>query len=216
MNHKPSLNEYTMKHYYLLFLFSCISLAVAAQSKPTFTGRETIDIRVPTPGLFANSNKLVWNLDSIGKDKYAFPLPGAKVISGYGTHHRRSHSGVDIKTCAKDTIRCAFDGVVRLSKAYGGYGNVVVVRHGNGLETIYSHNFTNFVKVGDQLKAGQPIGLTGRTGRATTEHLHFETRVNGQHFNPNLIFDMKAGKLLNGTVKCVKKGASVLVKKPTQ
>lgn len=204
-----------MKHFYLIFLLNCLSLAVVAQEKPTFFGRETVDIKVPTPGLFAKNNKLVWNLDSIADTDYSFPLPGAKVISAYGSHKRRNHSGVDIKTFAKDTIRCAFDGVVRLSKPYGGYGNVVVVRHDNGLETIYSHNHTNFVKVGDELKAGQAIGLTGRTGRATTEHLHFETRVNGQHFNPGLIFDLKECRLLKESLQCIQKGAAVVVKKIT-
>lgn len=97
--------------------------------------------------------------------------PGAKVISAYGT--RGGHSGADIKTCAKDTIRAAFDGVVRMSKPYYAYGNLVVVRHANGLETIYSHNFKNLVQSGDTVKAGQPIGLTGRTGRATTEACAF-------------------------------------------
>ena len=81
-----------------------------------------------------------------------------------------------------------------MSKPYYAYGNLVVIRHANGLETIYSHNCKNLVRSGDVVKAGQPIGLTGRTGRATTEHVHFETRINGQHFNPNLIFDLKERK----------------------
>jgi len=89
----------------------------------------------------------------------------------------------------------AFDGIVRLAKPYYAYGNVIVVRHYNGLETVYSHNSKNLVKPGDYVKAGQPIALTGRTGRATTEHLHFEVRVNGQHFNPNLVFDLQERKL---------------------
>ena len=136
--------------------------------------------------------------------------PGAKIISAYGT--RGGHSGADIKTCAKDTIRAAFDGVVRMSKPYYAYGNLVVVRHANGLETIYSHNFKNLVQSGDTVKAGQPIGLTGRTGRATTEHVHFETRINGQHFNPNLIFNLKEGTLRKECIKCTKNGNGVVVK----
>ena len=78
---------------------------------------------------------------------------------------------------------------MRFSKRYSGYGNVVVLRHASGLETLYSHNSKNLVKVGDWVKAGQVIALTGRTGRATTEHLHFEIRVNGRAYNPALIFD---------------------------
>lgn len=180
-----------MKHTLLVAAFFCsLSLCAVAQEQTSFSGRETVDIRVATPGLFAKGNKILLSLDSLSAHPYSFPLPGAKVISNYGGRNRTNHSGVDIKTCAKDTIRCVFDGVVRLAKVYGGYGNVIVVRHGSGLETVYSHNFSNFVKSGEVVKAGQPLGLTGRTGRATTEHLHFETRINGQHFDPNLLFDM--------------------------
>lgn len=155
-------------------------------------------------------NHIYLHLDSLKEHEYAFPLPGGKVISAYGT--RGGHSGADIKTCANDTIRAAFDGVVRMSKPYYAYGNLVVIRHANGLETIYSHNCKNLVRSGDVVKAGQPIGLTGRTGRATTEHVHFETRINGQHFNPNLIFDLKERKLRKECIKCSKNGSGIIVK----
>lgn len=199
-----------MRNTFLLGLL-LLPLFAMAQDKNPFSGRETIDIRVATPGLFAKSNQIELRLDSLTDKEYAFPLPGAKVISNYGSkNHRHGHSGIDIKTCAKDTIRCAFDGIVRLAKPYGGYGNVIVVRHPNGLETVYSHNFKNLVKSGDVVKVGQPIGLTGRTGRASTEHLHFETRVDGVHFNPNLVFDMETGTLRKQCIQCVKgKGMSV-------
>ena len=109
-------------------------------------------------------------------------------------------------------MRAAFDGVVRMSKPYYAYGNLVVVRHPSGLETIYSHNFKNLVQSGDTVKAGQPVGLTGRTGRATTEHVHFETRINGQHFNPNLIFNLKEGTLRKECIKCTKNGNGIVVR----
>ena len=159
---------------------------------------EVNHVRVATPGLFAKSNHIYLHLDSLQEHEYAFPLPGAKVISAYGT--RGGHSGADIKTCAKDTIRAAFDGVVRMSKPYYAYGNLVVVRHANGLETIYSHNCKNLVRSGDVVKAGQPIGLTGRTGRATTEHVHFETRINGKHFNPAILIDFEKQAI---RLKCI-------------
>lgn len=194
----------------LLITILLLTLGANAQEKSEFTSMEVNHIRVATPGLFVKNNQMCLHLDSLSERNYAFPLPGAKVISAYGT--RGGHSGADIKTCAKDTIRCAFDGVVRMAKPYSAYGNVVVVRHPSGLETIYSHNFINFVKSGDIVKAGQPIGLTGRTGRATTEHLHFETRINGQHFNPNIIFNLKDGTLRKTVVQCIKSGKRVLVK----
>ena len=194
----------------LLTVLLLLPLTADGQDKPSFSAREMADVRVATPGLFAKSNHICLHLDSLKDHEYAFPLPGGKVISAYGT--RGGHSGTDIKTCAKDTIRAAFDGVVRMSKPYYAYGNIVVIRHANGLETLYSHNFKNLVKAGDVVKAGQAIGLTGRTGRATTEHVHFETRINGQHFNPNLIFDLKERTLRKECIKCTKNGSKIVVK----
>lgn len=194
----------------LLTVLLLLPLTADGQDKPSFSAREMADVRVATPGLFAKGNHIYLHLDSLKDHEYAFPLPGGKVISAYGT--RGGHSGTDIKTRAKDTIRAAFDGVVRMSKPYYAYGNIVVIRHANGLETLYSHNFKNLVKTGDVVKAGQPIGLTGRTGRATTEHVHFETRINGQHFNPNLIFDLKERTLRKECIKCTKNGSKIVVK----
>lgn len=125
--------------------------------------------------------------------QWAYPLPGAKVISPYGGG--RHHSGTDIKTKANDTICAAFPGEVILSGVHYGYGNCIILRHANGLETLYSHNSKNLVKVGQWVTAGKPIALEGRTGRATTEHLHFETRVNGKPFNSDMIYDHKANTL---------------------
>ena len=197
----------------LLTVLLLLPLTAGGQDKSSFSAREMADVRVATPGLFAKSNHIYLHLDSLKDHEYAFPLPGGKVISAYGT--RGGHSGTDIKTCAKDTIRAAFDGVVRMSKPYYAYGNIVVIRHANGLETLYSHNFKNLVKAGDVVKAGQAIGLTGRTGRATTEHVHFETRINGQHFNPNLIFDLKERTLRKERIKCTKNGSKIVVKTHT-
>lgn len=118
-----------------------------------------------------------------------YPLPGAKVISDYGRRDGRQHSGIDLKTKANDKIRAAFDGEVVFAGQMSGYGNLVRIQHANGLETYYAHNSKNLVKKGDRVKAGKVIALTGRTGRATTEHLHFETRVKGKHVNPNRYFD---------------------------
>lgn len=193
----------------LCTLFSIVN-NVDLPEKPHFSSMEINHIRVATPGLFTKDESLLLHLDTLTENEYAFPLPGAKVISPYGT--RRGHSGADLKTCAGDTIRAAFSGVVRMSNPYAAYGNVVVIRHSNGLETIYSHNVKNLVQSGDWVLAGQPVALTGRTGRATTEHLHFETRINGQHFNPDLIFNLKEGTLRKECVQCAKKGNGVTVK----
>lgn len=155
-----------------------------------FSYKEKNHVRACETNLFAKEAQLTLNLELIEESDFAFPLPGGRVISPYGTK-RRNHTGIDIKTRANDTIVSAFDGIVRMAKAYSGYGNVIVVRHYNGLETVYSHNSKNLVKSGDHVKAGTPIALTGRTGRATTEHLHFETRINGEYFDPNTVIDFQ-------------------------
>jgi murein DD-endopeptidase MepM/ murein hydrolase activator NlpD len=120
---------------------------------------------------------------SNGSDGGFVPPYKGKIISKFGIRHGRMHTGTDIKLNSGDTVRCAFDGKVRLAKRFSGYGNLVLVRHNNGLETIYGHLKAIKVKVNDSIKAGDLIGLGGRTGRATCDHLHFETRLFGQAFD---------------------------------
>ena len=164
-----------------------------------FTEYEMNHVAVKDPKLFVNGEVEYLQLTPFS-DSFVFPLKGCKVINPYGG----KHTGVDLKTCANDDIVAAFDGIVRLAKPYGGYGNVIVIRHYNGLETIYSHNSKNFVKPGDFVRAGDLIALTGRTGRATTEHLHFEVRINGKHFNPAIIFDFQEHKLKCESIICTR------------
>ncbi|MDD4514483.1 M23 family metallopeptidase [Massilibacteroides sp.] len=177
-----------------------------------FSAFQTKHVKATDPLLFNSGNTIIIDFSTISEQEYAFPLPGGKVISDYGGR-RRGHSGIDIKTCAKDTIVSAFDGIVRMAAPYAAYGNVIVVRHYNGLETVYSHNSKNLVKPGDPVKAGEPIALTGRTGRATTEHLHFEIRINGEHVNPNIFFDFSQRILRKESYLCVRNGQKITVNK---
>src|SRR5574344_2126364 len=149
-----------------------------------------------------NEEESAKNEESSGT--WAYPLAGAHVISPYGYRGGRAHTGVDIKTCANDPIVAAFDGEVIQSGTYFGYGKVVRIKHANGLVTLYSHNSKNFVNVGDNVKAGQRIALTGRTGSATTEHVHFECFINGKRVNPDVIFDHKKHALQLGAYKYLK------------
>lgn len=135
----------------------------------------------------------------LNEQRFCYPYPG-KFLSGYGARGRSMHTGVDIKGVKNDTVRAAFAGTVRMSKPYSGYGNCVVIRHKNGLETLYAHNSRNLVQVGDAVRAGDPVALIGRTGRATTEHCHFEVRVQGQHINPALLLDYQNHKLRSGVL----------------
>ena len=151
---------------------------------------------------FTITNTFLLDLEKIEEEAWAYPLPDARVISPYGGARR--HSGVDLKTKPNDEIYAAFDGEVVASGPYYGYGNCIRIKHAYGLETLYSHQSKNMVKKGDKVKAGQVIGLTGRTGRATTEHLHFEVSFGGKRLDPAIIFDHSNHKLKAATLHLTK------------
>lgn len=151
---------------------------------------------------FTITNTFLLDLEKIEEKAWSYPLPDARVISPYGGARR--HSGVDLKTKPNDEIYAAFDGEVVASGPYYGYGNCIRIKHAYGLETLYSHQSKNMVKKGDKVKAGQVIGLTGRTGRATTEHLHFEVSFGGKRLDPAIIFDHSNHKLKAATLHLTK------------
>ena len=128
---------------------------------------------------------------------YVMPTTNTKItdIFGYRPRRRRVHNGLDVKVQRGDTIYAAFDGKVRIT-AYQrrGYGHYVVIRHNNGMETLYAHLTSKLVKVNQNVKAGDPIGLGGNTGRSSGAHLHFETLLLGKALNPALFFDFKNQK----------------------
>jgi murein DD-endopeptidase MepM/ murein hydrolase activator NlpD len=121
---------------------------------------------------------------------YFSPIKG-KVISPFGYRGRHFHAGTDVKLQHGDTVRAAFDGKVTKACPYSGYGNLVILKHPNNIETYYSHLSKCIVQIGDSVKAGQVVGLGGRTGRATTDHLHFEIRFNHVAKNAEKYFDFK-------------------------
>lgn len=131
------------------------------------------------------------------ENPYCVPYQ-TKVYSGYKYRRSRPHNGVDLSLHTGDTVRAAFNGIVRYSSggaATGGYGNLVVIRHTNGLETYYGHLSKRLVEADEVVKAGEIIGLGGSTGRSTGPHLHFETRYMGQSFDPERVFDFEKGAL---------------------
>ncbi|MDR2496985.1 MAG: M23 family metallopeptidase [Tannerellaceae bacterium] len=176
----------------------------------SFSLHEKSHVRVEDPRVFADSSRIYIDLIMLRAEPYSFPLPGAKLLSPFGGR-RKNHAGVDLKTFAGDTVRAAFDGVVRMAREYSSYGNVVVIRHYNGLETVYSHNSGHLVKQGATVRAGQGVALVGRTGRATTDHLHFETRMNGRAFDPSLLFDLESRLLRSNILVCTLKNKRVEV-----
>ena len=137
----------------------------------------------------ATAIRLVDSLES-----YHYPYIG-RITSRYGPRRGRAHQGLDIGLKTGDPIYATFDGKVRLSKAAGDYGNLVIIRHNNGLETYYAHLSQRDVEVGDWVVAGQQIGLGGSTGRSTSPHLHYEVRYKGQSFDPERLIDFSNGNL---------------------
>ena len=153
-------------------------------------------------GMFSKNTALSLPLCLDGESAFVFPCVNkAKVCSPYGMRSNRIHSGTDIKQNQGDSILAAWDGLVRMAnKNYYGYGGIVVIRHANGLETLYAHLSKIEVEPNQAVKAGDLIGKAGRTGRATTEHLHFETRFLYVHFNPATIIDFENHKLRADTL----------------
>lgn len=137
----------------------------------------------------ATAIRLVDSLES-----YHYPYIG-RITSRYGPRRGRAHQGLDIGLKTGDPIYATFDGKVRLSKAAGDYGNLVIIRHNNGLETYYAHLSQRDVEVGEWVVAGQQIGLGGSTGRSTGPHLHYEVRYKGQSFDPERLIDFSNGNL---------------------
>ncbi len=124
---------------------------------------------------------------------FCMPTPSRVITSNFGPRWRRQHKGLDIKVYVGDTIRSAFSGMVRMVKyEAAGYGKYIVIRHDNGLETIYGHLSKQLVKENQRVKAGDVIGLGGNTGRSFGSHLHFETRLCGVALNPAIMFDFRA------------------------
>jgi len=141
----------------------------------------------------AYTNSVVPDSKVIDVTNFVMPTTGYVTSPyGYRRRFRRMHKGIDLKVQIGDTIRAAFDGKVRLTRyERRGYGYYVIVRHENGLETVYGHLSRFLVKPDDYVKAGDPIALGGNTGRSTGPHLHFETRFMGYAINPAAIFDFE-------------------------
>ncbi len=201
----------------VLFTFSLVSISICSQDliarqAPIDRKLRSIDslalrreIRVEQNSYKALSIYPNWNnnyvntykTSAIVPEKYTFdlrgfymPTPSRKITSPFAMRWGRMHTGLDVKVNLGDTIHAAFDGKVRVVKYEPlGYGKYVVIRHNNGLETVYGHLSAQLVYQNQVVRAGQPIGLGGSTGRSTGSHLHFETRFLGIAINPALMFD---------------------------
>ncbi|MCC6840460.1 MAG: peptidoglycan DD-metalloendopeptidase family protein [Flavobacteriales bacterium] len=146
---------------------------------------------------------------------HAMPVHG-RITSPFGMRHGRHHYGTDIKLQTGDTVLSAFEGKVRISRYHRDFGYVVVVRHPNGLETLYGHLSKCLAQVGDEVQAGDVLGLGGSTGRSTGSHLHFETRYLGHPIDPAKVFDLEAGKLRSNSFLVTPKAFQVPASGPAR
>lgn len=146
-----------------------------------------------------NENILQIILVESHNSPFIFPCRG-NVILNYGPVRRGGfHPGVDFQLNSEDPVYACFDGVVRMAQSYGDYGNLVVIRHYNGLETVYGHLHKLYVEPNQVIKAGHIIGVAGRTGNANQVMLHFETRFLNEYFNPGFILNMEE-RTLNSNI----------------
>jgi murein DD-endopeptidase MepM/ murein hydrolase activator NlpD len=161
------------------------------------------NIDVPHPysaNMSKNDTVIKLVLNGRGKSN-GFVMPVENVLtSKFGWRDGRPHKGIDIDLEVWDSVLTAFPGKVRVAKYYGGYGRVVVVRHYNGLETLYAHLHRFKVQTGDTLEAGDVVGLGGSSGHSTGSHLHFETRFKGIPINPLAFINYKEQNLVSDTL----------------
>lgn len=148
--------------------------------------------------LSPDTTKIEWV--NYNHPEFSMPIAG-ELRSEFGWRRYRYHYGVDLKLNTGDTVYAAFDGKIRYARYnYGGYGNLVVIRHYNGTETYYAHLSKFLVDTNEYIRAGTPIGLGGSTGRSTGPHLHFEIRYLGNAIDPTKVIDFEEGKLVANTI----------------
>lgn len=205
----------------LTLLFLTITLSIFSQADPTATPISTPEQSYLVPNLIeffnsyniqnqepqhsilhfqhSNLSAIKLSLDSmpdsiyISCADYCYPTESQRITSRFGIRGSRFHYGIDVGVQYGDTIRAPFSGTVRTATYQrGGYGRYVVISHDNGLESVMAHFSRTLVKEGDQVAAGQPIGLGGSTGRSTGPHLHLEFRLFGNAFNPEKLIDFNS------------------------
>ena len=155
---------------------------VAGKIKPAEVSKPTIE---PTKPKTTKTGKPIPTHPTITKPKTKLALPlNGTVTSEFGLRNGRPHKGIDIAADKGNPIHAALNGKVVYSGTQRGYGNVIILEHDDYIMTVYAHNETNLVRLGETINKGQPIATVGQTGTATGPHLHFEYRVKGKAINP--------------------------------
>ncbi|MBP5241888.1 MAG: peptidoglycan DD-metalloendopeptidase family protein, partial [Bacteroidales bacterium] len=165
-----------------------------------YDGFDTSSIHYRNLNSFSLDSTVVLPLISGKKGKFVSPLTEYHISSRFGPRRRRFHYGIDLAMPTGTPVYSVFEGTVRVAKRNRSYGNLVVIRHKNGIETYYAHLSQIDVHSGQEVKAGEQIGLVGNTGRSFGSHLHFETRYLGSAMNPEAIVNFEDKKLVNDTL----------------
>ena len=187
------------------------SIALLRQIKAEMAEYPAYGLYPEWSNAYAHTYKNVTIPDSFRIDlsEFCMPTTHTKITSKFGPRRRRMHNGIDVKVYIGDTIRSAFAGKVRIVKNEGrrkGYGKYIIIRHDNGLETVYGHLSKQLVNENQYVEAGEVIGLGGNTGRSTGSHLHFETRFLGQAINPAFMFDFVKQDIVADSYLYTRKG----------
>lgn len=186
----------------ILSLLLCLATALPVSAQHTrFSATEQASVSVPTPGLFSQSNAFNIDFSILRDNEYSFPLPVGKATVKDGA--------LEITTTKGDAVKAMFNGTVRLSRRTQQYGNTIVIRHDNGLETVYSYNAQNLVNVGQRVRAGQTIAIVG--GEDGRTFCLFSIMVNGGRINPETILEPKNHRLRKQILQCRKTGNHVTV-----
>lgn len=163
-----------------------VTTTASALVKQQFTAAEQQQISIETPGLFTRSDAFNVDLSALKASEYSFPLPVGKATV-------RKNNTIEITTTEGDAVKSMFEGIVRLSRKHPDYGNVIVVRHRNGFETVYGNNAQNLVNVGDYVRAGQTIAIAGSSdGKIFCD---FAIMLNGGRINPSAVINVKTHQL---------------------
>jgi len=174
-------------------------------SNSTYGKWDTRNISPYNEALSKDDTSIVLTLTDIKNNcNFVAPIQNPVVTSNFGWRNGRNHNGIDLDLQVWDPIVASFDGMVRIALYHPGYGRVVVIRHHNGLETLYAHLHRFKVKAGDIVEAGQVIGLGGSSGRSSGSHLHFEVRFKGKSLNPKHIISFKKNALISDSLQLIK------------
>lgn len=172
---------------------------------PSYSMYENWDTECITPyddNLPANDSSILLILtDKSNLCDFVIPIQNPVITSNYGFRKGRNHNGIDLDLQVWDPVVASFDGMVRIALKHPTFGRVIVIRHYNGLETIYAHLHRLKVEPGDIVEAGQLIGLGGSSGRSTGSHLHYELRFKGKPLNPKHIISFKENELISESLE---------------